>query len=287
MRVRCGDGKLAQSVARSDYPEVVVDEILIIARYPVFDHEAVVAERLYLKIVVEGSYPVEFVVISSSYDGLIQLACFTGASDDEALSVCLQHRTRYPRPLVEIVNMRSTDELVDVFEARLVFRQYYYVIRAVFLYVDGAVRVSRVFVRIEISFDTVNDLYVSSVLGLLRRLLGSVRKGLHDSVVGDGNSRLAPVSRLADYVLHLVEAVVVAHLGMAVKLHPAAVRIGVFLELLFGLLERAHHHEILMLICVILYRTAHPHHVSHGEVLLHLLELVFGYEGLEAESAHI
>ena len=115
MRVRSGHCKLAEPVAGSDYSEVVVNEILLAARDPVFYHEAVIAERLYLQIVIERCYPVELIVISTSYDSLIQLARLTGAPDDESFPVGLQHRTRYPRPFVEIIYMRSADELVDVF----------------------------------------------------------------------------------------------------------------------------------------------------------------------------
>ena len=286
MRVRGCHSKLSEPVSCCNDPEVVVYKILIAPCDPVFYHEPVVSQRLYLHVIIERSYPVEFIVISSSDYGLIQLSGFTCGAEYEPFSVSLQHRARYPRTLVEIIYVRSADKLVYVFEARLVFREDYYVVRPVLLYINGAVRCCRILIRIQIPFNTVYHFYISSVLGLLRSLLGRVRECLHHTVISDGNSRLAPVSGLFYDVFHLVEAVVVAHLGMTVQLDPAAVRIGVLLEFFLDFLYRVQHHEILVLIGVVLYASAGSYHIARRQVLLYLLELFFGNERLETESPY-
>ena len=99
-------------------------------------------------------------------------------------------------------------------------------------------------------------------------------------MVSDGDCRLSPESSLAYDVRDLVEAVVVAHLRVAVQLDPAAVRVSVFLELLFDLLERREHHEVLVLICVVFYGALRPYHVAGVDVFLYLGELFLGGECL-------
>ena len=70
-------------------------------------------------------------------------------------------------------------------------------ISTVLLYINGAVRSGRVLVRIQIALDSVDYLYVSSVLGLLRRFFCLV-EGIGDFT---GNDRFADL--LAHFLEHL------------------------------------------------------------------------------------
>ena len=182
--------------------------------------------------------------------------------------------------------MRKADQLVDVLKAGLVFRQDYYVICTVLLDVDASVFSPGVLVRIKIALDSVDDLYRASGLGLLARFLCCIRESLHDTVVGYRDSRLAPVRSLLYYIFDLIEAVIVAHLCVAVKLYPASVRIGIFLESLLYLLEREAHHEVLVFICVVFYAAAGSYHIALRQILLDLLELVFRDECLHPEGPY-
>ena len=73
---------------------------------------------------------------------------------------------------------------------------------------------------------------------------------------------------------------------MTVELDPAAVRICILLEFFLNFLYRVQHHEILVLIGVVLYASAGSYHIARRQVLLYLLELFFGNERLETESPY-
>ena len=68
--------------------------------------------------------------------------------------MCLQDRAGQSRPLVEIVNVRKADKFIDVLESGLVLSQQNDVVCPVFLDIQGAVFKPRVFIRIQIAFDT-------------------------------------------------------------------------------------------------------------------------------------
>ena len=53
----------------------------------------------------------------------VQLACFAGRADNQALAIFLNDRARQQRTLVEIAQMADADELIEVAQACFVLRQ--------------------------------------------------------------------------------------------------------------------------------------------------------------------
>ena len=90
----------------------------------------------------------------------------------------------------------------------------------------------------------------------------AIRESLNHAMVCDGDCRLSPVGSCIYDVSNFIESVIVAHLGVAVKLDSSSVRISILLESLRYLLESIGHHQILMLICVIFDRASRTDHVA-------------------------
>ena len=132
--------------------------------------------------------------------------------------------------------MRFAYQFVYILESGLISGKQDDVISPVLLYIYSAVLKPCVFIRIEITLYTIDDLDIGAVLGKLASGFCSIRKTLNDAVVSYSDCRLSSASSIIDDVLYFVETVVVTHLGVAVKLNTSSVRISVFLEsLLDGL----------------------------------------------------
>ena len=114
-----GDG-LAELFAKLDNSAVEVLEIFVVAHRAVAHHEAVIAERLNFKIVVERGDALELVPVLVVDDGAEQLARLAGRADDQALAMRDKLAFRDDRHALKVFEVRRRDELVEVLEAHLV-----------------------------------------------------------------------------------------------------------------------------------------------------------------------
>ena len=262
MRVSSGYCKLSEPVSYLDNLSVEGNKVINAVDPALVYHKLVIAERLDLKIIIERCDAFELFIGCTVFNSLIYLAGFACAAYDKPLSVSLQHGSWQSRSLVEVVNVRQADELVYILYSLLVLSQKDYVICPVFLDIKSSVFEPRILIRIQVAFHTVYDLDILACFGQLACSLGSIRESLNHAMVCDGDCRLSPVGSCIYDVSNFIESVIVAHLGVAVKLDSSSVRISILLESLRYLLESIGHHQILMLICVIFDRASRTDHVA-------------------------
>ena len=117
---RRADG-LAELLAELDDRAVEVLQILVIAHRAVTHEKAVVAQGLDLKKIIERGDALELVPVLVVDDGAEQLARLAGGADDQALAVRDQLAFGDGRHALEVLEVRCRDELIEIFEADLVF----------------------------------------------------------------------------------------------------------------------------------------------------------------------
>ncbi len=124
MHVTCGAYRLAQLLAQADDGAVIVPQLLHGAHRPVSQHKHVVADRLDLQIIVEGGDALELLpILMAVRQCLKQFSRLAGRADDQTLPMGHQLSFGDDRPLVEIFQVGQGDQLEQVLQPQLVFRQ--------------------------------------------------------------------------------------------------------------------------------------------------------------------
>ena len=122
---------------------VVAQRFLVLGRALAY-HEGVVADGLYLEVVIERRYFKQFALALARDHGAEQLARLARTAYDYALAVLLQHAARYARMLVEVVQVCFGHYAVEVGKSVLRLCQQYYVPRfCVLVSVVKAVQVDK------------------------------------------------------------------------------------------------------------------------------------------------
>ena len=111
---RRADG-LAELLAKLHDRAVEVLEVLVVIHCTVAHQKAVVAQGLDLKEIVKRGDALELVPVLVVDDGAEQLARFTGGADDQALAVRNKLTFRNDRHTLEVFEVRSRDELIEIF----------------------------------------------------------------------------------------------------------------------------------------------------------------------------
>ena len=220
MGIRGGYCELSQAIGTFHNLKIIVDQVVPGRDHSLVNHKLVVAQRLDFKIIVKRCQFIQFLISHSIFHGLIDFSCLTGASDNQPFSVLRQNGSWKSWFLVEVIYMRIGNQLVKILQPCLVFGQKNNVICSVFLYIDAAVLIPGIFIRIEVSLHSVDDFNVFSLAIQLLCCICSIRKSLYHTVICYGNSRLPPGCSLFNKLVHLVKSVVVAHSCMNVELYP-------------------------------------------------------------------
>ena len=116
---RRADG-LAELLAKLHDRAVEVLEVLVVIHRAVAHQKAVVAQGLDLKEIVKRGDALELVPVLVVDDGAEQLARFTGGADDQALAVRNELAFRNDRHALEVFEVRSRDELIEIFQANFI-----------------------------------------------------------------------------------------------------------------------------------------------------------------------
>ena len=122
MHVAGRHDELAQLFAQLINLAVMRTQILL-GTHILAHEEGVVACRLNLQIIIEAGDFLQMRVAHAVAHSAVQLACFAGRADNQALAVFLDDRTRQQRTLVEIAQMADADELIEVTQTCFVLRQ--------------------------------------------------------------------------------------------------------------------------------------------------------------------
>ena len=123
VHVTGSNDRLVQILAQLDDGAVEFLDPLLAVHLAIPHHIGVVAQRLDLKdIVVSGDF-FQFLVAGAVHDGAVQLARFTGAGEQQAVPVLVQQAAGHTGLFEEVVDVCFTDDLVQVFQAHLVFDQ--------------------------------------------------------------------------------------------------------------------------------------------------------------------
>ena len=112
-----------QFIAKGEYFAVEVAQALFVLHRALAHEEGVVADGLYLQIVVEAGDALQCLCVLARQHGAEEFPGLAGAADDETLAVLLDQFARHARRAVEVVEVTFADEAVEVGHARLVLRQ--------------------------------------------------------------------------------------------------------------------------------------------------------------------
>ena len=112
-----------QFIAKGEYFAVEVAQALFVLDRALAHEEGVVADGLYLQIVVEAGDALQCLCVLARQHGAEEFPGLACAADDEALAVFLDQFARHARRAVEVVEVAFADEAVEVGHARLVFGQ--------------------------------------------------------------------------------------------------------------------------------------------------------------------
>ena len=123
MHVTGGNDRLVQILTQLDDGAVELLDPLLAVHLAVPHHIGVVAQRLDLKDIVVGGDFFQFLVAGAVHDGAIQLACLTGAGEQQAVTVLVQQAAGHAGLFEEVVDVRLADDFVQVLQTHLVFDQ--------------------------------------------------------------------------------------------------------------------------------------------------------------------
>ena len=123
MDVAGGDHRLVQVLPQPDDGAVEVFDPLDAVHAALPDHVFVVAQRLHFQQVVIGGDLFQLLVGAALHHGAVQLAGLAGRGDDEPFAVLVQQAAGHPRLFEKVVQMGLADDLVQVFQSRLVLDQ--------------------------------------------------------------------------------------------------------------------------------------------------------------------
>ncbi len=118
-----GADGLVQLFAQADDGAVEVPQLLLGADIALAEHEHIVADGLYLQIIIEGRDALELRPVLMVGHGAEQLPCLAGRADDQPLAVGYQLRFGDGGHAAEVFQVGRGDELVQVFQAQLVLGQ--------------------------------------------------------------------------------------------------------------------------------------------------------------------
>ena len=110
-------------IAKGEDPAVDVAQALFVLHRALAHEEGVVADGLYLQIVVEAGDALQCLCVLARQHGAEEFPGLACAADDEALAVFFDQFARHARRAVEVVEVAFADEAVEVGHARLVLGQ--------------------------------------------------------------------------------------------------------------------------------------------------------------------
>ena len=122
---RRNDG-LSERFANRNYPAVVVLKHGLVTHGAVFHKEAVVRDRLYLKVIVERRNAFKLRIGSAVHHRPVQLAHSAGGADEYALSVLYKQAFRHRGRFVEVFEVGLRNHFVEVFESLFVLDKKYH-----------------------------------------------------------------------------------------------------------------------------------------------------------------
>ena len=115
MHITGGDHGLIKVLTQFEDCNVKILQLLDILDLALPQHKQIVAEWLYLQIVVKGSDPAKFRPLLPFPNGVEQLAGFAGGADQQPLPVLHQQTFGDAGLFVEILQVGSGDDLVEIF----------------------------------------------------------------------------------------------------------------------------------------------------------------------------
>ena len=123
VHVTGGNDRLVQILAQLDDGAVEFLDPFLTVHLAVPHHIGVVAQRLDLKDIVVGGDFFQFLVAGAVHDGAVQLACLTGAGEQQAVTVFVQQAAGHAGLFEEVVDVCLADDFVQVLQTHLVFHQ--------------------------------------------------------------------------------------------------------------------------------------------------------------------
>ena len=131
MNIAGRNDRLAQLISEGYDLLIYINKILSrinILMLLIGDHILIIAQRLYLKIIIELSYPDYILFASSLHYCTVQLPRLTSRTYDKPLSVLLQYALGYSLVSVKILKMGLGYQPVKIYPSDLVLGQDYHVI---------------------------------------------------------------------------------------------------------------------------------------------------------------
>ena len=146
MHVTGSDYRLSEPVTKLHYSTVEISQIFFTAYLAVSEQEHIIADRLYLKIIIERCDFLYLLLRFLFKYRPEKFACLTRTSYDKSLSVLRQQGFRYSRLFIEIIKVRCGNKSVQIFQTDLVLYKNYLVISRQLLYIHTSER------RVEVAY---------------------------------------------------------------------------------------------------------------------------------------
>ena len=118
-----GAHRLSQLLPQPDHSAVELPQLLLVPDLAVPEHEGVVAQGLDLQVVVEGGDPLQLRPVLVLDHRLEQLPCLAGRAHNQPLPVGDELVLGDDGIALEVLEVGGAHQLVEVFQAHLVFRQ--------------------------------------------------------------------------------------------------------------------------------------------------------------------
>ena len=123
VHVAGSNDRLVQVFAQFNNRAVEVLDVLLAVHLALAHHVGIVAQRLNFQDIIVGCDLFQFVVAGAVHDGAVQLTCFAGRGEQQAVAVLVQQAAGHAGLFEEVIHVGFADDLVQVLQAHLVLDQ--------------------------------------------------------------------------------------------------------------------------------------------------------------------
>ena len=166
----------------------------------------IIADWLYLQIVIKACNAHQFFIALSGNNGTYKLPRLTGRTNDNAFPVLGNNLARQSWLLIQIPQMCQGNHTIKITQSDRIFSEQYNMICPFLLIV----------IANQIPFNTIDDFYIQL---FFLYCLCRIRKSLDDAMIRDCNSRPAPTGSCLNQFLYRNYGIHTAHMRMCMQLN--------------------------------------------------------------------
>ena len=124
MDIGSGDDRFVHASSQFDDTAVIVLQHMVVLHDCIIHEEAVINERLDLKIIIELRDLLQSIPVFPAHHSAVQFSHAAGGTDEKTFPMLDQQRTGHRRSLVEVFQIGLRDQLIQVLQSLLVSGKY-------------------------------------------------------------------------------------------------------------------------------------------------------------------